>query len=87
MPQQNDILDQLAALVSNGAEAEVRAFVMDHFMELPKEAREDYMVETLNVALEEAIIEREQVTKIQEEGVEAWKQLDEIEKNFLLNQN
>ncbi len=85
MADKNDILAQLEVLVANGTEEEVRAFVKAHFMELPREARENYMVDTLNAALEDATAQRENITKIQEEGIQAWEQLDEIEKEFHKN--
>jgi hypothetical protein len=76
----DEVMETLANLIASGTEQEVRAYVKEHFEELPADIRERYMFDILSTTLNEALRRRDTVVEIQEQGIEAFDVLDQWEK-------
>jgi hypothetical protein len=72
----NEILEQLRTLMEKGTEEQVRAFVGEHFAELPEDVQKEFAVALFREAIDEEIQEREAIVKMKEEAV---RMIDEVE--------
>jgi len=74
------VMTRYTELLEKGSEAEARAFVLEEFPKLPQDVREQVLGEMLTMAIEDKVEEREATKALHEEGIAAFKALDEMEK-------
>lgn len=75
------IYTEYRALLDAGREDEAREYLMREFPQLPQEAQDKLLAEMVHVAMEDEAAEDEAITAMQETGLAAVEELDQIEKD------
>lgn len=73
------LLEQLKAMIANGSEQEVRAFVVEHFKEFPEETQQELAVELFSQAMSNDLAERERIAELKKEFLDTVEPLDQLE--------
>ena len=62
------LAEKLSSLIENGTEEEVRAFIVEHFMEFPEEVRGEFAMEMVTESLEDQAASLENIADIKEKA-------------------
>ena len=76
-----NLAQELQRILESGNEQEARAFIAEHFMELPEESRGEIAVELLADAIDKSIAETESLASIKDDAASMIALLDEEVQN------
>jgi ferritin len=79
-PTLSDLYKQLGDIADTGDEQAFRTFLTDHFNEFPEEIQKKIMFEFFSEALTAKVQNISQNAQIQQEGIEAIKEVEKAEK-------
>ena len=71
--------DKLAELTEYGTEGDVRAYINEKYPQLPKDIRDELLVNALLTAVQDKVDEERAILQIQEQGLAAARILEEAE--------
>lgn len=67
------------ALLDAGKEDEAREYLLREFPQLPQDAQDKLLAEMVHIAMEDEVAEDDAITAMQETGLAAIEELDQIE--------
>lgn len=75
----DQLIEQLKEKMATGTEADVRAFVIEHFKEFPEETQQELAVELFSEAMANDMAEREKIAELKREFLDTVETLEQLE--------